>query len=155
MFASEWRMGSGAKDALLLRRAVFLGELGWPEEAVFDGADAYAAHLIIEADGVPVASARLCPKQDGISLSHICVLPAYRGQGFGDLCTRQALYKAQSLLAPRVFADAPERYAAYYAAFGFREQGAPKAGIVKMTLNTDNIVWHPPCSLEALPPNLR
>lgn len=149
MFASEWRMGSEAKDALLIRRRVFLDELGWPEEAVFDGADAYAAHLVVEADGVPVASARLYPKQDGVSLSHICVLPGYRHQGYGDLCTRQALYKAQNMGMPRVYADVLVQYIDYYAAFGFQQLCKPEAGMVKMAVETDGIRWHPHCKADA------
>ena len=148
MFASQWRMGKDP-DALAIRRAVFVEELGHPGDAVFDAVDEYAAQLVVRVDDVPIASARLYPGYDGVMLSHICVLRAYRGQGFGDLCTRQALYKAQNMGVPRVFADVPERYVVYYAAFGFRELGAPETGMVKMAVETDGILWHPSCKTDA------
>lgn len=144
MFASQWRVGKNP-IALAIRRAVFVQELGLPEDAVFDYSDDYAAQLVVELDGVPVATARLSPEGADVRLSFIAVLPAYRGQGFGDLCVRQALYKAQGMHASHVFADVPERHAAYYAAFGFRETGVSEAGVTQMTVETDHILWHPPC----------
>ncbi|HWR23936.1 MAG TPA: GNAT family N-acetyltransferase [Feifaniaceae bacterium] len=148
MFASQWRMGRDPQ-ALAVRRAVFVEELGLPEESVFDSSDEYAAQLAAELDGIPVATARLLPEGADARLSFVAVLRAYRGQGFGDLCVRHALYKAQGMHVPRVFADVPERYAAYYAAFGFRETGEPEAGVIRMAVETDRILWHPPCKADA------
>ena len=147
MFASQWHMGRDPA-ALAIRRALFVEELGLLEAGVFDASDDYAAQLVVELDGVPVATARLSPEGSDARLSFVAVLRACRGQGFGDLCVRQALYKAQSMHFSRVFADVPERHAAYYAAFGFRELCPPEAGMIKMSVETDHILWHPPCKAD-------
>ena len=147
MFASQWRMGRDPQ-ALAIRRTVFVQELGMAEDGVFGFSNDFAAQLVVELDGVPVATARLSPEGADVRLDFVAVLPAYRGQGFGDLCVRQALYKAQSI-ARRVVTDIPERHAAYYSAFGFRELEAAEAGVIKMMVETEHILWHPSCKEDA------
>ena len=146
MFATEWTLGAnGAKDALAVRRAVFAEELGLPVQQVFDDMDAVAAHLTVRLDGVPVASARLSPDTDGVRISYICVLREYRKQGFGDLCARVALDKAQRMGVTRVVADIPAAHMPYWAAFGFTAQGGATQGIVSMDVDSEAIRWHSPC----------
>ncbi len=149
MFASQWRMERDPV-ALAIRRTVFIKELGLLEDEVLDAMDDCAAQLVVELDGVPVATARLSPEGVDARLSFVAVLPAYRGQGFGDLSVRQALYKAQNMQFSRVFADVLERYAAYYQAFGFRELGAAEAGIIKMVVETNGVLWHPRCKEDVI-----
>ncbi len=143
MFASRWHMGI-SPEALSIRRAVFVEEQG-VLIAVPDGFDAYAMQLVVEEDGVPVASARLVPEDGGLRLSFVAVLPQYRGQGFGDLCVRQALYKARQMHAVHVCIDVLEQNVPYYRAFGFERTGGPGAGKIPMRVETGRILWHPPC----------
>lgn len=146
MFATEWTLGTAdAEDALAVRRAVFAEELGLTDLSVFDDADAVAAHLTVRLDGIPVASARLSPDTDGVRISYICVLREYRRQGFGDLCARVALDKAQRMGVKRIVADIPSAYKPYWAAFGFAAQNDAKQGVVSMAVDTDAIRWHSPC----------
>ncbi len=145
MFASQWRMGKDP-DALAIRRTVFVQELGMPEDEVFDSADDYAAQLLVELDGVPVATARLSPEGADVRLDFVAVLPAYRRQGFGDLCVRQALYKAQ-LMGARVLTRVAERHCAYFQAFGFLPEG-PEGEEIGLAVGGANIVWHSPCKKE-------
>ncbi len=150
MFAAEWTLGAnGAKDALAVRRAVFAEELGLPGESVFDDMDAVAAHLTVRLDGIPVASARLSPDSDGVRVSYICVLQEYRKQGFGDLCVRVALDKAQRMGVTRIVANVPVVYTPYWIAFGFTAQGDATQNIVSMSVDADAIHWHSPCKDES------
>lgn len=146
MFASIWRMGRDP-EALNIRRAVFIEELRFPEETVFEAADDYAAQLVVKLDGVPVASARLTPQGKDARLSHIAVLPGFRGQGFGDLCARQALNKAQAMGVSRVLARVPAPYRTYYEAFGFRPAGDGD----EMAVEAAKVVWHSPCKEKYAP----
>ncbi len=143
MFASRWHMGV-VPEALSVRRAVFVEEQGILI-AVPDDLDAYAIQLVVEEDGVTVASARLVPEGGGVRLAFVAVLPQYRGQGVGDLCVRQALYKAQQMNAAYVYIDVLEQNVPYYRAFGFECTCGPGAGMIPMRVETAQILWHPPC----------
>ena len=145
MFASQWRMGRDP-EALAIRRTVFVEELGLPEDAVIDASDEYAAQLLVELDGIPVATARLSPEGTDVRLAFVAVLPAYRGQGFGDLCVRQALYKAQSM-GGRILKHVPEQRCAYFEAFGFVPV-ASEGKEIELAVETEKIVWHSPCKKE-------
>lgn len=146
MFASEWALGAAnAKEALQLRRQVLIEELRWPEEAVFDSQDAYAAHLLIREEEKPVACARLFALENGaIQLSHICVLQGFRKQRYGDLCFRLCMNKAAQMLAPRLEVLAPDASVPYFLAFGFTAQ-SKKDGVLRMQVNPAEINWHTAC----------
>lgn len=149
MFATEWTLGPiGSQEALAIRRTVFEEELGQPVETVFDGCDELAAHLTVRLDGEAIASARLCPDSGGVRLAFVGVLAPYRKQGYGDLCARVMLDKAQRMGVVRIFADVPEQYAPYYDAFGFTAQGEAAGGILPMAVDGSAIHWHSPCKDE-------
>lgn len=146
MFATGWTLGPiGSEEALSIRRAVFIEELGQTAETVFDGRDELAAHLTVRLDGKAIASARLCPDAGGVRFAFIGVLAPYRRQGFGDLCARVMLDKAQRMGAARICADVPEQYAPYYEAFGFTAQGDAADGVLPMAVDGSAIHWHSPC----------
>lgn len=146
MFASEWALGAiNAKEALQLRRQVLIEELHWPEEAVFDGRDEYAAHLLIREEERPVACARLYSLLNGaVQLSHVCVLQSYRKQRYGDLCFRLCMNKAAQMLAPRLEVLAPDASVPYFLAFGFTAH-SKKDGVQCMQVNPAEINWHTAC----------
>lgn len=148
MFASRWHTGI-IPEALSVRRAVFVEEQGI-SIAVPDDLDAYAMQLVVEEDGIPVASARLVPEDGGVRLAFVAVLPEYRGQGFGDLCVRQALYKAQSLYAPRVFARVAQQHRTYFEAFGFAgvDLESTKNKEIELAAEITKLIWHSPCKKE-------
>lgn len=66
-----------------LRRTVFVGEQGVPEEVEQDGRDGVAHHLLARRDGVPVGCARILTEGAVGKIGRVCVLPAHRGQGIG------------------------------------------------------------------------
>lgn len=123
MFATEWTLGqSGAKEALAIRKRVFVEELGRPDEAVFDPFDEYAAHLLVRLDGAPIASARLYAAEDGaLRMDNACVLKEYRGQRFGDLCFRLLMNKAANMGASTLTLLSAAQHVPYFEGFGFRK----------------------------------
>lgn len=150
MFASEWTLGKeNAREALEIRRKVFAEDLGQAADAVYDSNDYIAAHLLVRLDGVPIASARLYPAEGGVRFEYIGVLKEYRKQRFGDLCVRLLLYKAQQMGVPYIYALVPEEYILYYAAFGFKPQGAPENGFTPVAVAGDAVNWHSACQGEA------
>lgn len=149
MFATEWTLGPiGSEEALSIRRTVFVEELGQKAETVFDGCDELAAHLTVRLDGKAIASARLCPDSGGVRLSFIGVLAPYRKQGYGDLCARVMLDKAQRMGVVRILADVPVGLEPYYEAFGFTALADAADGILPMAVDGSAIHWHSPCKDE-------
>ena len=47
MFQSKWEFGLAARDALALRRQVYVEELGMPEAQAFDRYDEIGAHVFV------------------------------------------------------------------------------------------------------------
>ncbi|MDD3919850.1 MAG: GNAT family N-acetyltransferase [Eubacteriales bacterium] len=134
--------------AAALRRRVFMEELGMPEANAFDAYDEIAAHLLVSEGAVNVAAARIFPTEDGIQIDSICVLPEYRRRGYGDLCARVLLFKAQDLEQPTITAVIPQNMLPYYAGFGFTTRETLPDGRLKIAVDADSINWHSMCKHE-------
>lgn len=149
MFASEWILGAfRAEEVLRIRRGVLINELSWPEEYAFDDHDEYAAHLLIRVDNVPAACARLYGLEGGaVFVDHVCVLPPYRKQRYGDLCFRICLEKAAQMLAPRIETRTPKQYMPYFEAFGFTSLKEENA-MQHIAACPAEIQWHAACKTE-------
>lgn len=65
---------------LKIRTAVFVEEQGVPEDLEHDHQDEGSIHVILQKDGVDLATGRLLT--DG-HIGRVCVLKEFRGQGFG------------------------------------------------------------------------
>lgn len=131
--------------AAALRRRVFVEELGMDDAAAFDSADEIAAHLLVSEGEADVAAARIFPTEHSVHIDSICVLPAYRRRGYGDLCTRILLYKAQDLGQPEITAVIPAAMLPYYAAFGFAVQEMQADGRLRIAVASDGVLWHSAC----------
>ena len=127
-----------------VRQRVFVEEQACPPEEEWDAHDAPGArgrsvhHVLAEADGVAVGCARWRAAGGAAKLERFAVLPEARGRGVARALVARTLADARAA-GHRRFALHAQTYAApLYAAFGFRETGAPftEAGIehVKMTL---------------------
>lgn len=145
MFNSEWRLGaSSADEALNIRREVLMNECGWPDEAAFDLADEYAAHLLIRVDGQPIASGRLIKTKRGMELSHVSVLKEYRGERYGDLCFRLLMDKSVNMGCTLLEVRTADEYVPYFLRFGFKVDKS-EGGASLMSVRPGKIIWHSPC----------
>lgn len=71
------------RDALFVRRTVFIDEQGVSEEEEIDAFEQESVHFVIYDDDKPIAAGRF-RTIDGIGkIERICVLPTYRGRGIG------------------------------------------------------------------------
>lgn len=147
MFTTEWKFGMMDFDEVrAIRRAVFAEEMKIPEKDIFDWEDGIAAHLLVRlADGRAVATARIYPDGEDTRIGFFAVLPDFRGQGYGDVCLRLLLFKAQQLPGSRIAADVPEKYVPYYEWFGFRPAGGGANGIQPMRLEREKIHFPSEC----------
>lgn len=146
MFVSQWALGiAEAAEALQVRKEVFMEELGWPDEAVFDPFDEYAAHLLVRVDGAPAAAARLYALQpDILRMDLVCVKAPLRKQRYGDLCFRLLMDKAANMGVQKLTLLAAEAYIPYFEKFGFTEASREDA-FALMEANPENLTWPSSC----------
>ncbi len=112
-----------------IRRTVFIGEQGVPENMEWDEYDAVSVHfLALAADGTPIGCARLLP--DG-HLGRMAVLPDWRGRGVGRALLTAAEAAARMRGCTMLRLSAQTQAADFYARAGFVAVGGQyeEAGI--------------------------
>lgn len=135
-------------EPLEIRREVFIGEQGWPEDLERDGFDETALHLIIYVDEIPAATGRIW--HDNIfRIGRLAVRKRFRGQSIGDLALRLLIYKAFSSGAESISVNAQTYITPLYKKFGFKESGEEftYAGrpCVAMNVKKDEAVYPSAC----------
>jgi predicted GNAT family N-acyltransferase len=102
------------REALKLRREIFVDEQGIPSELDEDGCDGDATLVLIYDGNVPVATGRFSVGTDGeATLARIAVGPLYRGHGIGGLVVSE-LEKLAILEGARRFVLLPHEYLEYF-----------------------------------------
>ena len=128
MITSIWlRPGEDLTVPYSIREEVFQKELGWTKEADQDVMDAYAYHLVLLLNDVPVATGRL--SYDGVGmarLSRICVLKKYRCQGIGDGLVKVLDYKASQLGMGQSRVETIRALEVFYMRIGYLATGAER-----------------------------
>lgn len=79
---------SAYKDALEVRKEVFVQEQNVPEELEIDEREAESLHFVLYDEDKPVGSARLRPIDDGAKVERVCILKSYRNKNLGALMMR-------------------------------------------------------------------
>ena len=145
MFQSRWDFGLMAKDALALRQAVLVDEMGLPPSSAFDRYDEIAAHVYVWDDQGPIAAGRIFPLGDATAIGAIVTAPAHRQDPFADLVLRLLLDKAQTLAGDPILASPLQRDVPLYASFGITAiPSAPNT----YSVPKGAIRWHSACQGE-------
>lgn len=131
MVQGKWfPMGSDISEALWVRQAVFArGE---------DELDPMAHQVVVYREGKPVGSARLYWADGAFRLDQLGVLPQERNKGYGDLLIRLLLFKALTHSASLIALDTPDETRAFFAKYGFQEDGG-QDGLTRMHILGDNV----------------
>jgi predicted GNAT family N-acyltransferase len=110
------------REALKLRREIFVDEQGIPSELDEDGCDEDATLVLIYDGNVPVATGRFSMGAVGeATLARIAVRPRYRGHGIGGLVVSE-LEKLATLEGARRFVLLPHEYLEdFYEKLGYRK----------------------------------
>ena len=131
MVQGKWfPMGSDISEALAVRQAVF--------GTAADDLDAAAQQVVIYREGKPVGSARLYWADGAFQLDKLGVLEAERNKGYGDLLIRLLLFKALTHSAALITLDTPADTRAFFAKYGFQEDGE-QSGLTRMHILGDNV----------------
>ncbi|MFJ8532563.1 GNAT family N-acetyltransferase [Streptomyces sp. NPDC093591] len=125
-----------------VRKEVFVGEQGVPEDLEYDAYDAVAVHVLaVRADGVPLGTGRLlhgeaaAAKVDGdpsvASLGRLAVTKAARGLGVGVALVRAIEEAAHARGLAAVDLHAQTHALGFYERLGYAAYGPefPDAGI--------------------------
>lgn len=116
MVQGKWfPTGSDLSQPLAIRQAVF----GRGHDAL----DSWAQQVAVYAGNEAVGAARLWWRDGAFWLGEVGVLPPCRGKGYGDLLVRLLLFKALSHGARFIRLEAPAEAVAFFARYGFREEG--------------------------------
>lgn len=112
MIEGRWfPQGADISQAIALRQAVFgRGR---------DSLDALAQQVVVYREGAPVGTARLRWEDGLFRADGVCVLPAERGKGYGDLLIRLLLYKAATHGGREVAVLSPAAAAPFFLRCGF------------------------------------
>lgn len=128
MFIAKWIEGeaSGFDDALFVRRTVFVEEQGFDASLEPDELDQKSNHVVVYEQKKPIATGRLFFKDNHWQIGRVCVLPANRHQGYGDLVVRMLCDKAM-LSRPLclIYSDAQIDAVPLYERIGFYTEGEP------------------------------
>ncbi len=107
-------------DAIPVREAVFMKEQGFENE--FDAIDNTATHLVIYADGTPVATGRLYEEEAGYHIGRVAVLKEYRKLYLGAKILQILEEEARKLGYPQIFLSAQTRVQGFYEKNGYVSQ---------------------------------
>lgn len=119
-----------------IRIRVFQHEQGVLSALDFDGKDNLCNQLIATLNDCPVGTARIRYLGNSAKIERVAVLKKARGQGLGDLLTRNALLIAKAHGCITAIVHAQAYIQPLYAKLGFNPQGAPfeEAGITHLKM---------------------
>lgn len=109
MITSAWEFGK-TKNATIVRNAC---------NDNFDIFDEKSMQLILFNDNLPVANGALYFDNGVYHISHVCVVPEFRGKYIGDLLMRVLLVKAFNMGAEAVCSTPPATVKPFFEKYGF------------------------------------
>jgi predicted GNAT family N-acyltransferase/L-amino acid N-acyltransferase YncA len=126
-------------EASKLRHRVFVLEQGVDAALEFDGRDGAATHVVLEADGVLIGTARIFDTGDEAVVGRVAVEAERRGQGFGAIVMAAAERWASDQGLPAVELHAQQSVIGFYERLGYAGIGDPyeEAGIPHQTMRKE------------------
>lgn len=137
MFEAKWYMGSDAVHTLE------------QENIKTVPSDYCAVHIFVRKkdDQSMMAIGTACPdeKTGDIRIERIVLMPKYEGTIFDELVLRMLLFKFQELKNKKIYMWTPDSQQKLLARFGFSSNGEKNGELLKMNVNTDEIIWPSEC----------
>ena len=114
------------KGAFGVRRQVFIGEQGIPEETDFDGRDGQALHVVVIEAHEVIGTARLQFLSDSqAKLERMAILKPFRRQGIGTGMISYLEKELRKRQVKEVILHAQYTAVPFYQACGFEKEGSP------------------------------
>ena len=107
-----------------IRKAVFVQEQAVPLELEMDEYDEVATHFLLrEAEGTPLATARLLDKHGLAKIGRVAVVQEARGQGLGLLLMQFVVGEAEKRGFTEAVLDSQTYAIPFYERLGFTAEG--------------------------------
>ncbi|WHY74245.1 GNAT family N-acetyltransferase [Fictibacillus enclensis] len=108
------------KDALFVRKEVFVNEQNVSEELEVDHLEDTATHFVLyDAEDQPIGAGRMRPIADGGKVERVCILSSRRKQGLGDLLMKSMEQEASRLNYPALTLYAQVQAEDFYKKLGY------------------------------------
>jgi len=120
------------KEALEVRKRVFIEEQGIPEDLELDGHDTEALHMVVEDGDRVIGTARvLFPATGQAKIERMAILKPFRHRGIGRRIISFLIEELSHRQVEQVVLHAQCSVVAFYKSCGFEETGSPfwEAGI--------------------------
>lgn len=112
------------KDALAIRKAVFIDEQKVPEELEIDDLEHLCWHLVVyNMEHRPVATVRLLPQGEMVKIQRVAVVKEARGKKVGTEIMQIAMQKALLLGAKLIKLGAQKHAIPFYQKLGYEIVG--------------------------------
>ncbi len=141
MLSGKWYIGDeNLADAHSIRRCVFIEEQGIDPAIEMDADDAFALHLVIYDEEIPVATARMLTEytDDGNEavIGRVAVPKDLRGKKYGDFVMRVMIRTAFDMGFKRQIVHSQTAVRGFYERLGFTPEGDEymEAGIPHITM---------------------
>lgn len=114
------------KGIIAVRKEVFTGEMGIPEELVFDGLDEKMLQIVVKDGETVIGTARVRFLADNqAKLERMAILKARRSMGIGRQIISFLDKELRNRQVKQVILHAQHEAIAFYRACGFKETGDP------------------------------
>lgn len=126
-------------DAFTIRRKVFIGEQGVPEDIELDSIDQTSEHIVIYDEDQPIGTGRLLVEDGMVLIGRVAVLKEYRSQKIGSIVVNQLRDKAFGNGATEVHLHAQKAVQGFYEKLGFRAYGEEfeEASILHISMKSE------------------
>nr|WP_090236689.1 GNAT family N-acetyltransferase [Fictibacillus solisalsi] len=108
------------KDALSVRKEVFVNEQKVSEELEVDHLEDMATHFVLyDANNHPIGAGRMRPIEDGGKVERVCILSNHRKQGLGEMLMEGMEKEAARLNYPALTLYAQIQAEDFYKKLGY------------------------------------
>lgn len=112
------------REALNIRRKVFVEEQGVPEEEELDGKDPESVHVLLEKEGKFIGTARIRKIDNGtFKIERVAILKEERGKGHGRFLMESIEKELSSKGVQKIVLNAQIQVRKFYERLGYREEG--------------------------------
>jgi N-acetylglutamate synthase-like GNAT family acetyltransferase len=105
-----------------VRRSVFVEEYGFCPEPM-EEADAFRIHAVAYDDEAVAGVGSISFDGERFEITHVAVLPAYRGKQYGDFIVRMLVNKAILANASEIYTSTTEQTCPFFETIGFEKRG--------------------------------
>ncbi len=112
------------REALNIRRKVFVEEQGVPEKEELDGKDSESVHVLLEKEGKFIGTARIRKIDDGtFKIERVAILKEERGKGYGRFLMESVERELSSKGVQKIVLNAQIQVREFYERLGYRAEG--------------------------------